>query len=344
MAETAVVSLVENLMQIPSTTEEEYQVGVFLERYLLDLGYTVENISIAPGSTRSNIYAYLGQSRQARTCLTSHMDTVPPHIPFRITSDTIYGRGACDDKGPLAAQIMALEELRVEGLANHGDISLLFVVGEEKGGAGMFKANDLGVEWEAVIFGEPTEGKLAVGHKGHFVFELVSEGIPSHSGYPQQGRSAISTMTALLTDLEKIELPSSELIGPSTFHCGRISGGAEYNILAAECIALCSIRVASGMEQIEKLVENAVAKYENVQLKKHFIYPEFYLDHDIPGMDTTAVSFGTDAPRLKGDHKKYLYGPGSIMVAHGQNEHIKINELLESVQVYKRIVRHCLSK
>ncbi|KAJ5714027.1 uncharacterized protein N7483_011208 [Penicillium malachiteum] len=325
MSDSAVVSLLRRLMQVPSTSEEEHDIGIFLEQHLQGLGYTVERVPISSDSTRCNVYAYLGSSRKTRTYV-------------------IYGRGACDDKGPLAAQITALEELRAEGLVQPEDVSLLFVVGEEKGGPGMLAANSMQLTWEAVIFGEPTGGKLAVGHKGHFVFELVSEGIPSHSGYPQRGRSAISTMTTLLADLEQLELPASDIIGPSTFHCGQITGGVGYNILAAECTALCAVRVANDLALIEKLVEETVSKYDHVQLRKRFMYPELYLDHDIPELETIAVSFGTDAPRLKGEHKKYLYGPGSILVAHGENEQIGVSQLVASVQVYKQIVKHCLSR
>jgi acetylornithine deacetylase/succinyl-diaminopimelate desuccinylase-like protein len=85
-----------------------------------------------------------------------------------------------------------------------------------------------------------------------------------------------------------------------------------------------------------------VSKHENIRLEKKFLYPELYLDHDVPGLGTMAVAFGTDAPRLNGNHRKYLYGPGSILLAHGQDEQIGKSELLESVQVYKKIVKHCL--
>lgn len=174
-----VVQLLRSLVDIDSTSEKELEIGIFLEKYLLGLGYTVERIAISPGSSRHNVYAYLGQKRKARVLLSCHMDTVPPHIPFTIEDDVIRGRGACDDLGPLVAQIFAIEELRAEGKLNEvgGDISFLFVVGEEKGGPGMIAANDMGLEWEAGIFGEPTEGKLAQGHKGHVVFEVVAKGI-----------------------------------------------------------------------------------------------------------------------------------------------------------------------
>ena len=342
MADSAVVSLLQQLMEIPSISNEEHEIGLFLEKYLQHLGYTVERIPISPDSPRCNVYAYLGESGKTRVCLTSHMDTVPPHIPLRMTADAIYGRGACDDKGPLAAQITALEELRAEGRVQPDDVSLLFVVGEEKGGPGMIAANSMNRTWEAVVFGEPTEGKLAVGHKGHFVFELTSRGVPAHSGYPQRGRSAISVMTAVLAELEQVSYPASEIIGPSTFHCGQITGGVGYNVLAAECKALSAVRVASDLPQVVRLVEEVVSRYEHVSLEKKFMYPELYLDHDVPGLGTMPVAFGTDAPRLKGDHKKYLYGPGTILVAHGVDEQIGIGELIESVEVYKRIVEHCL--
>ncbi|KAM5341966.1 hypothetical protein ACJ41O_014997 [Fusarium nematophilum] len=323
------VKLLKQLMEIPSTSEEEQDIGKFLFSHLKSLNYNVDLIPIAPGSDRCNVYAYLGPNRKARTLLTSHMDTVPPHIPLRIEGDIIYGRGSCDDKGRLAAQIIALEELRAEGAVGDGDVSLLFVVGEEKGGPGMLAVNDMNLAWEAVIFGEPTESKLATGHKGHYVFELFATGIAAHSGYPEKGKSAIATLVSVLEELKSLELPVSELLGPSTFSCGKVEGGAAYNVLAAEAYALCGIRVAADLAEIERSVEDVVGKYEDVALKKSFGYPEVLLDHDMK--DTMSVSFGTDVPRLKGTHKKYLYGPGSILDAHGENEQVSIRDLIECV-------------
>ncbi|KAH8680315.1 pyridoxal phosphate-dependent transferase [Ilyonectria robusta] len=282
MANTPVVKLLWQLMEIPSVSEEEHEIGVFLAQYLKSLNYTVELIPIAPNSDRCNVYAYLGDSRKARTLLTSHMDTVPPHIPFSIKGDTIFGRGACDDKGPLAAQIIALEELRADGATKAGDVSLLFVVGEEKGGPGMLAANDMNLTWEAVIFGEPTEGKLATGHKGHYVFELFAT-------------------VSLLEELGTLELPTSELLGPTTFHCGKINGGVAYNVLAAEASALCGIRVAAGLASIEKKVSEVVRKYPDITLKKSFAYPETLLDHQLQGIVTNMPANLAEIPALPRD-------------------------------------------
>lgn len=173
-----VVRLLESLMSIVSTSELEQSIGIFLEKHLQGLGYTVERISIAPGSSRHNVYAYLGSSRKTRVLLTAHMDTVPPHIPLTIDGDIIRGRGSSDDLGPLAAQIMAAEDLRREcKVRAEGDLGLLFVVGEENGGHGMTAANDMGLSWESGIFAEPTESKLAKGHKGQVAFEVIANGV-----------------------------------------------------------------------------------------------------------------------------------------------------------------------
>ena len=278
-----VVKLLKQLMEIPSTSEEEQEIGIFLAKYLEDLNYTVELTPIAPDSDRCNVYAYLGSGRKARTLLSSHMDTVPPHIPMRIEGDVICGRGSCDDKGPLASQIIAVEELRAEGAIKDGDVSLLFVVGEEKGGPGMLAANDMNLSWEAIIFGEPTESKLATGHKGHYVFELVAQGTPAHSGYPELGESAIAMLVSVLDELQSLQLPVSELLGPSTFHCGKVNGGLAYNVLAAEATALCGVRVATDLSGIENKVTKVVEKYPNVMLKKLFGYSEVLLDYEIEG-------------------------------------------------------------
>ncbi|KAI0178420.1 hypothetical protein BJ166DRAFT_50599 [Pestalotiopsis sp. NC0098] len=325
------VKLLQSLIEIDSTSEQELEIGLFLAKHLERLGYTVERIPISPGSTRHNVYAYLGKQRKARLLVTSHMDTVPPHIPFSIEGDIIRGRGACDDLGPLVSQLAAIEELRAEGKIKEGDVSFLYVVGEEKGGPGMITANDMGLEWEAGLFGEPTEGKLAKGHKGHVVFEISSQGKPCHSGYPDRGSNAIPALLKALLDLEKVTWPSSDILGPSTLNMGKIEGGEGYNILAGSAKALCGIRVATDAPQIKRLVTETIERHPGVEVKFLFEYNETFLDWEIEGFESAPVSYGTDIPRLRGSHKKVLYGPGSILVAHGKDEHIKVSELIESI-------------
>ncbi|KAE8154267.1 hypothetical protein BDV25DRAFT_172337 [Aspergillus avenaceus] len=337
-----VVSLLNSLMDVPSTSDHEEDMARFLDDHLTGLGYTVERLPIADDSTRENVYAYLGTQRRTRVCLSSHMDTVPPHIPRRIEGSTIYGRGACDDKGPMAAQICAVEELRKEGLVKEGDVGLLFVVGEEKGGPGMIAANSQDLSFEGVVFGEPTEGKLVTGHKGHCVFEVIAEGKACHSGYPQHGVNANVALIGALGDLVKQEFPESSLLGPSTINVGKIEGGVSYNIVPETSKALCAVRVATDMSGIKRIVSETIDKHANVRVEFKFEYPETLLDHDVEGFETAPVSYGTDVPRFKGEHKKYLYGPGSILVAHGEKEQIEISELVEGVQAYKKLTKHLL--
>ena len=264
-----VVRLLKSLMSIVSTSELEHDIGVFLEQYLRGLGYTVERIPIAPGSTRHNVYAYLGAARTTRVLLTAHMDTVPPHIPLTVDGDIIRGRGSSDDLGPLAAQIIAAEELRKEGKVrgDGGDIALLFVVGEENGGHGMVAANDMGVTWESGIFAEPTESKLAKGHKGQVAFEVIAHGLACHSGYPYLGKSATSALLTVLNELSATKWPESDLLGPSTFNIGTLQGGKKHNIVAPSAKALCEVRMVADLPGIKAKLKEIVSRHPDVELR-----------------------------------------------------------------------------
>lgn len=344
--EHTVVLLLKSLMSIVSTSSLEYEIGIFLEHHLQSLGYTVERIPIQPGSTRHNVYAYLGSSRQTRVLLTAHMDTVPPHIPLTIDGDIIHGRGSSDDLGPLAAQVLAAEELRKERkLRAEGDIGLLFVVGEENGGHGMIAANDMGVFWETGIFAEPTESRLAKGHKGQIAFEVVAKGKACHSGYPHLGKSATCALLAVLNDLSAATWPESDLLGQSTFNIGTLLGGEKHNIVAASAKALCEVRMVSDLPDAKAKIAGIVSKHEDVDLNFVFEYPEALLTWDIEGFEAAPVAFGTDVPRLKAQYCKnrVLYGPGSILVAHGPDELISATELIDSIAGYKKLVLHFLA-
>lgn len=344
-----------SLMSIVSTSELEHDIGVFLQDHLQKLDYTVERVPISPGSSRHNIYAHLGATRQTRVLVTAHMDTVPPHIPPVVDRDNkiIRGRGSSDDLGPLAAQISALQELRASSEIKEGDVGLLFVVGEENGGHGMLAVNDWlsqGLSWEAGVFAEPTQSKLAKGHKGQLAFEIVATGMACHSGYPHLGKSAITALLAVLNDLSATNWGESDLLGKATFNIGRIEGGEKHNIVAPSAKALCEVRMVADLEGIKAKVAEIVGGHadEGVRLAWVFEYPEALLEWEgIEGFDAgeaAPVAFGTDIPRLRPEMcgRRVLYGPGSILVAHGPDEFIEVEELVASVQGYKRLVRHFL--
>ena len=351
-----VVNLLLSLMSIVSTSELEHDIGVFLETHLKSLNYTVERIPIFPGSPRHNIYAYLGSARKTRILVTAHMDTVPPHIPPTIDRENqiIRGRGSSDDLGPLAAQIFAVEELRAASLIREGDVGLLFVVGEENGGHGMVAANEMWdqgrISWEAGIFAEPTESKLTKGHKGQLAFEVIARGVACHSGYPHLGKSAIDALLAVLGELKAVDWGRSELLGKSTFNIGRIEGGEKHNIVAAAAKALCEVRMVEDLPGVKEKVKEVVGRFkeEGVELEWVFEYPEALLEwQGIEGFDANEaapVAFGTDIPRLRAEMcgRRVLYGPGSILVAHGPDEFIRVDELIESIGGYKKLVLHFL--
>lgn len=276
------LTLHKNLIEIPSVTGEEGAVGEWLSQYLVSQNFTVENQEVGSNG-RQNIYAYYGKNRTTRALLTSHIDVVPPYIPYKETKNAIYGRGSSDAKGSVAAQIIAVEELKRDNQIQEGDVGLLFVVGEETVADGMHKANDLGIAWESVIFGEPTEMKLAVGHKGIGIFEVIAEGKASHSGYPHLGVNANTKLIKALHALISLELPKSEKLGESTLNVGQISGGVAANVIPAHAKAEVSIRIAGDLDETLKIIKDSLKEHD-VEIKWSTpLYGPQELDHEVEG-------------------------------------------------------------
>jgi len=358
-----------NLIEIESISQNEHDVGIWLAKYLKRLDLTVDIIPLdsqvkptkhksKPEPKRFNLHAYIGKNSSTRALFSSHIDTVPPFWPYQVRANgtEIWGRGSVDAKASVAAQIIAFQELRAAKQLKEGDVGLLFVVGEEIGGDGMRAANALDLTWEAVVFGEPTEGKLAAGHKGNMGFTIKAQGKAAHSGYPWLGLSANDLMVPALTALEglKGKLPKSEKYGESTLNIGRIEGGVAANVVAETSEAKIAVRIADGppadiKELVVSAVTNATAGLIGSDGKVEIVfngegYGPVDIDHDIEGFDTITVNYGTDIPNLYGKHKKYLYGPGSILVAHSDHEHIKVEELTTAVKDYKKIMTAVLKR
>ena len=349
------LSLHRGLVEIESITGNEHDVGKYLHTYLSNHNFTVEEQEVIKPSTgkhnnkpRFNLLAYPGTQRATRILLSSHIDTVPPFWPYELHGDDeIWGRGTVDDKNCVAAQTIAVEQLLASHEIAPGDVGLLFVVGEETGGDGMQRANDLGLAWETVIFGEPTELKLAAGHKGTLGFHIKATGKAAHSGYPWLGESANSMLLPALLKLEKMELPWSEKYGNTTVNIGRMEGGVAMNVVAEKASAGILLRLANGTAAAaEKLVRDAVREVdERLEVTTTLEgYGPVDIDTDVEGFETITVNYGTDIPSLHGQHKRYLYGPGSILVAHSDHEHLKVQDLREAVDGYKRLIRHALKE
>ena len=292
---TPLLKLHKALIDIESITGNEQEVGKYLVSYLEKQNFTVETqdveaIASAKGPRR-NIFAFKGKRRNTRTLVTSHIDVVPPHWPYQRKGDEVWGRGSVDAKGCVATQITAFEELYVAGKIEEGDVALLFVVGEEGPGDGMRKANDLGLKWDAVIFGEPTELKLASGHKGITGLEIKAKGKAGHSGYPELGKSANAMLISALYALQNVELPWSEKYGNTTLNIGRIEGGVAANVIAEDASARIAIRIADGPpEAVQKIVLDTIQKGgEALDVSFTQGYGPVFINSDVKGKGQSVI-------------------------------------------------------
>ena len=327
---TDLVSLACDLVDVPSVSGDEAQVARFVASYLTDLGYHVELFDAAPG--RPNVLATTDQA--PRIVLSTHLDTVPPHLPARIAEGVLYGRGACDAKGIMAAQIAAAERLRAEGVEG---IGLLFVVDEEMGSMGARAANahPLAGECRWLIDGEPTENRLAVGSKGSLRLTLYTAGVPAHSAYPEHGRSAIDALLDVLGDVRRATWPTDPVFGETTVNIGVIAGGTRPNVVAADAHADLQIRLVTEAPPVKALLERAVR--DRARIDYLTAVPPLRLA-TVPGFETCVVRFTTDIPHLTNWGTPLLLGPGSILDAHSAHERISEAELAAGVDAYVRLV------
>jgi acetylornithine deacetylase len=326
--------LTRTLMDIPSVSGEEGEVGRFLASHLEGLGYTVELQEVEPG--RANVLARTGA--RARVVLSTHMDTVPPFIPSREDATHIHGRGACDAKGIIAAQLTAAARLRAEGVE---EIGFLFTVDEELGslGARAAAAHALGRECEYLINGEPTENRLAVGSKGSLRLRLLTEGRAAHSAYPERGESAIEKMLDVLADLRACVWPRDEFFGETTCNIGTLRGGTRPNVIPAEAAAELQIRLVTPSSTIKELLEQVVAGRARVE---YMSAAEPVRMLSVEGFEREVVRFTTDIPYLSTWGRPLLLGPGSILDAHTDGERVSKRELEEAVELYTRLARTLL--
>jgi acetylornithine deacetylase len=325
------------LVDIESVTNNEAGAGEFLLRQLSPLaaeyGGSVERMDVE--AQRFNVFARWGEPV---VTMSTHMDTVPPFFPSREDDEFLWGRGACDAKGIIAAMIAAAEKLLAEGVS---DLGLLFVVGEERNSAGARVAAKTPRGSRYLINGEPTENKLCVASKGALRLELAARGRLAHSGYPQLGRSAIDTLLDVLDDIRRIPLPEDPLLGKSTLNIGTISGGRAPNVVADEARAELMFRLVGDAAPVREAVREVVRG--RVEAREVLHTPVFHFSA-LDGLPTTVVAFTTDVPTL---HETwgtpFLIGPGSIQVAHTAEERIAKQELRDAVPIYTSMVKSLLA-
>jgi acetylornithine deacetylase len=328
------------LCEIESTTYHEGAVGDFLADFLGARGWAVEKTPVdqpkenAGGGPRWNVYAGVAGERPDLV-FSTHMDTVPPYIPFSENEEFLYGRGVCDAKGILAAQVVAAEALRAMGFR----IGMLFVAGEERDSAGAIAANLAPKGSRFLINGEPTDNRLALASKGALRAAFKSTGKMAHSAYPELGESAVHKLVEVLAKVLAMPLRELEGIGPSTLNIGQIHGGYAPNVIADKAEAQVLVRTVT---------DSGPVRAQLTALAGDLAEVEFTLDtpfvrlRAVGGLPTMIAKFSTDIPQLSNWGEPLLLGPGSIHVAHTPFEKLAKKELLEAVELYIKVAKQLL--
>ena len=328
-----VISLAEELLAIESFTGRESAAVEFVARWFISRGWNVSVQEVSAG--RGNVWA----SRSGGgVTLSTHLDTVPPHIPPRLEDGRLYGRGACDAKGIAAAMMTAAE--RLVG-SDELRVDVLLVVGEEKGSDGARAANHLPATSRFLINGEPTESKLASGAKGSLRVMVRTRGKEAHSAYPHLGDSAIDPLVSLLPRLRELDLPHDPVLGDTTFNIGTIRGGTAANIISGSAEAEIMFRLVSDVDPLKRQLEEWARGVAELEWGSH-IPPQHF--HTVSGFDVAPVAYTSDIPLLGNWGKPLLFGPGSIAVAHTPDEYVEVDELRASVDIYERLARTLLTE
>jgi acetylornithine deacetylase len=328
------IELTTALMSIDSTSGSEGQVIAWLDRYLQDRGWRTWRIPVGAG--RDDLFATAVDA--PTVTLSTHLDTVPPFIAPRISDGKIHGRGACDAKGIAASMICAAERLR----ASVAPVALLFVVGEEVTHDGAHAANDafaakrIPATSRVMIDGEPTESTLAVGTKGAVRVTVRTTGRAAHSAYPELGQSATRDLVHLLAELDDIAFPHDAVLGATTLNIGSLSGGVADNVVAPWAEARTMIRLVTPVEEVARLIERWAAGRATLEWGP--MVPPVKLGV-VDGFKTSVAAFATDIPALPNWGTPFLFGPGSIHMAHRDDEYVSIDELHSAVDSYERLVR-----
>lgn len=320
------IALARRLIDIDSTTGREAEVAGVLASYLRARGYSVLEQPLDDG--RSNVIAAAGEPRLV---FSTHFDCVPPFFPSRLEGDLLYGRGACDAKGILAAQVAAAERLRAAGETRLG---LVFVAGEERGSDGAAAANQIASPSRFLINGEPTDNRLGSATRGVLRVRLTAKGRAAHSGYPQLGESAIEKLLDALIALRAVSWPSDEVLGTTHYSIGLLHGGVAPNVVPALAEAEIVFRTVHDHDQIRVLLHRVVA--DRVTVDELVEVPPVRLQ-TVTGFETDVFAFTTDIPLLNHWGTPLLMGPGSIHVAHTDHEHVSVAELTRAVDLYVRL-------
>jgi acetylornithine deacetylase len=328
-----VVSFARELIDIESTTGQEQEAGRWLVGRLGQMGYAVRADPVGDG--RVNVFASLDPPD---VVFSTHFDCVPPFFPSSVRDGRLYGRGSCDAKGILAAQVGAAEQLRAEGVRRVG---MLFVVGEERGSDGAKAANAMPARSKYLINGEPTDSRLAIATRGVLRVRLHASGRAAHTALPELGESAIEKLVDALVALRTIELPTDPLLGPTYYTAALIEGGIAPNVVPPAASVEINFRTSRPAPEVLARIQPLASR---VRIEEVLHVPEVrFQPFEDAGIESAVFPFTTDVPFLSNWGTPLLFGPGSIHVAHTAEEHVEIRELEAAVESYSRLARACLA-
>jgi acetylornithine deacetylase len=335
------VDLTRRLCEIESTTYHEGAVGDFVAGFLANRGWEVEKTPVAQpaesatADARWNVYAGIA-GKTPDLVFSTHLDTVPPYIPFREDAEFMYGRGVSDAKGIIAAQVAAAEALRAADFR----IGLLFVSGEERDSAGAKTANLAAKGSRFLINGEPTDNRLALASKGSLRVALRASGRMAHSAYPELGQSAVHKLVEVLAKLLELDLPVTEDVGPSTLNIGQIHGGYAPNVIADKAEAQVLVRLVGDSAPVRAAIVEAAHGLADVDFTLEIPFVRL---RAVEGLPTMVAKFTTDIPQLSNWGEPLLLGPGDIHVAHTPQEKLAKKDLLEAVELYIKVAKQLLA-
>jgi acetylornithine deacetylase len=325
------VAFARQLIDIDSTTGREQAAGEWLAARLERLGYKVQRQPVADG--RFNVFASLDRPA---VVLSTHFDCVPPFFPSDVRDGALHGRGACDAKGILAAQVAAAERLRANGERR---IGLLFVVGEERGSEGAAVANAAAPGSVFLINGEPTDNRLALATRGVLRLRLTAHGRAAHSAAPELGESAIDKLLDTLMRMRSLHWPRDPELGDTFYTLGSIEGGLAPNVISPLATAEVMFRIVGSADEV---LREARTLEPDVVIEEVLRVPMVRL-HTIDGMPAAVFPFTTDIPLLDRWGTPMLFGPGSFLVAHTDREHVTLDELDAAIGGYAQLLAACLS-
>ena len=331
------IRLTRELIDIDSTTGREAEAGEYIAGLLRRLGYSVTRQRV--DDARFNVFASPDSPPDdVRVVLSTHFDCVPPFVRSREADGRIYGRGACDAKGTLVAQVAASEHLRASGRRGVG---LLFVVGEERGSEGAAAANTIApASVKYLVNGEPTDNRLASATRGVYRATLRAEGRAAHSSRPDLGVSAIDKLVDALVALRTARWPADPALGETFYSVGLISGGVAPNVISPHAEAELMFRTVGDHREVRAIIERTAGTLVNVS--DVLTVPPVRLV-SVDGYETAVFSFTTDIPFLDRWGQPLLIGPGSVMLAHTADEYCEVSELRRATDLYVALAQRLLS-